>query len=200
MSDYQHDNLDKNLTGLHNAMVYDKDGEPSLRVSIQEMDASASLTIQGNVIVTDITGSVEITNDIGNPVPVSGTVDIGTMPELTLGNVSVTFPETQNITGTVSVDNFPTAFSVDNFPTSFEISNEIEIKNDVGNPVSTTVIGTVPTTSGLSIPAHDAINNTYTGTNLTKVEYFVGGLAGTKVATLDMTYDINNNVLTVVKS
>lgn len=40
-SNYQHPNLDPNLTGPHNAMRYDKDGEPSLRVSIENVEANA---------------------------------------------------------------------------------------------------------------------------------------------------------------
>lgn len=38
MSDYQHPNADRNLMGVQNALKYDADGEPSLRVSVQEID------------------------------------------------------------------------------------------------------------------------------------------------------------------
>jgi hypothetical protein len=68
----------------------------------------------------------------------------------------------------------------------------LEIKNDAGNPI--------PTVDGLSIPAHDYIVQTYTGVNLTNVVYKNGGAGGTIVATLDMTYDGNDNLLTVTKS
>jgi hypothetical protein len=53
----------------------------------------------------------------------------------------------------------------------------VEIKNDAGNPI--------PTIQGLEIPAHDNIQLTYTGENLTGVAYRVGG---TTVATLTLAY------------
>lgn len=53
---------------------------------------------------------------------------------------------------------------------------------------------------GLEIPTHDYIVNTYTGSNLTKVEFKRGGASGKIVATLDMTYDGSNNLLTVTRS
>ena len=56
------------------------------------------------------------------------------------------------------------------------------------------------TTSGLGIPAHDHIANTYTGSNLTQTVFRAGGASGTVVATLTMTYDGNGNLLTVARS
>jgi hypothetical protein len=53
---------------------------------------------------------------------------------------------------------------------------------------------------GLEIPTHDYIANTYTGSNLTKVEFKRGGSGGKLVATLDMTYDGSGNLLTVTRS
>jgi hypothetical protein len=53
---------------------------------------------------------------------------------------------------------------------------------------------------GLEIPTHDFIENTYTGSNLTKVEFKRGGSGGKVVATLDMTYDGSGNLLTVARS
>ena len=53
---------------------------------------------------------------------------------------------------------------------------------------------------GLEIPTHDFIQNTYTGSNLTKAEFKRGGSSGKVVATLDMTYDGSNNLLTVARS
>ena len=53
---------------------------------------------------------------------------------------------------------------------------------------------------GMEIPLHDYIENTYTGSNLTKVEFKRGGASGKVVATLNMTYDGSSNLLTVTKS
>lgn len=54
--------------------------------------------------------------------------------------------------------------------------------------------------SGIGIPPYDYVANTYTGSNLTTVTYKTGGASGATVATLTMTYDGNNNLLTVTKS
>jgi hypothetical protein len=68
----------------------------------------------------------------------------------------------------------------------------VEIKNDSGNPI--------PTVEGLSIPEHDYIALSYTGSNLTGVVYKDGGASGTTVATLTLAYDGNDNLTSVTKS
>jgi hypothetical protein len=60
------------------------------------------------------------------------------------------------------------------------VSNEVEVKNDSGNPI--------PVVTGLEIPEHDFIDLTYTGDNLTGVVYKTGGSGGTTVATLTLAY------------
>jgi len=72
------------------------------------------------------------------------------------------------------------------------VSNEVEVKNDSGNPI--------PTLTGLEIPAHDYIDLSYTGSNLTSVVYKDGGSGGTTVATLTLAYDGNDNLTSVTKS
>jgi hypothetical protein len=49
---------------------------------------------------------------------------------------------------------------------------------------------------GFNIPIHDYLVCEYTGANLTKVTYKLGGASGDVVAVVDMTYDGNNNLLT----
>ena len=45
---YHHDNKDKTLTNIHNTIKYDADGEPVLRVSIENIEANAgNLSISG---------------------------------------------------------------------------------------------------------------------------------------------------------
>jgi hypothetical protein len=56
------------------------------------------------------------------------------------------------------------------------------------------------TETGLSIPKHDYIANTYTGSNLTTAVFKRGGASGTTVATLTLTYDGSGNVLTVTRT
>ena len=68
----------------------------------------------------------------------------------------------------------------------------VEIKNDSGTPI--------PTIDGLSIPAHDHLALSYTGSNLTGVVYKTGGSGGTTVATLALAYDGSSNLTSVTKS
>jgi hypothetical protein len=75
---------------------------------------------------------------------------------------------------------------------------EVEISNDVGNPVP--VSGTVNVLTGLEIPDHDYIALSYTGSNLTGVVYKTGGASGTTVATLTLAYDGSGNLTSVTKS
>ena len=58
----------------------------------------------------------------------------------------------------------------------------------------------IPSDGGLGIPAHDYISNTYTNGNLTGVVYKTGGAAGTTVATLALTYDVDGNLETVTRT
>ena len=53
---------------------------------------------------------------------------------------------------------------------------------------------------GLEIPTHDYIANTYTGSNLTQTVFRRGGASGKIVATLTLTYDGSDNLLTVTRS
>lgn len=53
--------------------------------------------------------------------------------------------------------------------------------------------------SGLSIPKHDYVALEYTGSNLTKVTYKSGGIVGQVVCVLNLAYDLNNNLIAVVK-
>lgn len=69
-----------------------------------------------------------------------------------------------------------------------------------GRYVTTSDTDPLPTASGLGIPTHDFIANTYTDGNLTQVVFRVGGASGTVVATLDFTYDGSGNLLTVMRS
>lgn len=62
--------------------------------------ATQPVSIAGTVAVASVGGSVEITNDVGNPIPVSGTVGVS-------GSVAVTgtfWQATQPVSGTVSAN------------------------------------------------------------------------------------------------
>lgn len=54
-------------------------------------------------------------------------------------------------------------------------------------------------TSGLSIPDHDYVELSYTGSNLTGVVYKTGGSSGATVGTLTLAYS-GSNLTSVTKS
>jgi len=58
----------------------------------------------------------------------------------------------------------------------------------------------VVTMAGLNVPLHDYIDCSYTGSNLTGVVYKSGGASGETVATLTLTYDGSDNLLTITKT
>jgi hypothetical protein len=71
-------------------------------------------------------------------------------------------------------------------------------------PSTTTVVPKGTTShqqvvSGLSIPKHDYVSLSYTGSNLTQVVYKSGGILGQVVCTVNLTYDVANNLIAVVK-
>ncbi len=57
-------------------------------------------------------------------------------------------------------------------------------------------------TGGLTPAAYDSVTDAVydANNNMTSCKYRTGGLTGTIVATLTMTYDANNNMLTAVRS
>ena len=66
--------------------------------------------------------------------------------------------------------------------------------------VSTVSGDPLVTVAGLSIPEHDYIGLTYSGSDLTGVTYKTGGSGGTTVATLTLAYDGSSNLTSVTKS
>lgn len=154
---------------------------PAANVAVTNWPASQN--INGAVTVN---GEVEVKNDAGNPLAVSGTISVGNFPatQPVSGSVSVSnFPSTQAVTGTffqatqpvsgsVSVSNFPATqtvsgtVNVGNFPASVEVSN------DVGNPVP--VSGTV--TVG-NFPATQTVNGSVSVSNLPATQPVSGSVS-----------------------
>jgi hypothetical protein len=129
---------------------------PAANVAVTNWPASQN--INGAVTVN---GEVEVKNDTGNPLAVSGTVSVGNFPatQPVSGSVSVSnFPATQTVdgsvtvSGTVDVGNFPATQTVDgsvsvsNFPTTQPVSGSVSVSGsvDVNNfPATQTVDGSV---------------------------------------------------------
>lgn len=61
--------------------------------------------------------------------------------------------------------------------------------------------GTIPiiTMSDFNTPLHDYVACTYTGSNLTRLDYKTGGASGSVVATITLSYDGSNRVTSISK-
>ena len=77
-TDYEHPQ-ESNLLNVHKALEYNTKGEPVLRTSI----GTSTINISGPVTIP---GSIEISNDEGNPIPITGTISISTLPEVEIKN------------------------------------------------------------------------------------------------------------------
>lgn len=143
-------------------------------------DGGLKVHLQNAIVDIGTMPEVEIKNDAGSPVPVSGTV-------------SVTEP--------VSVDDNEGSLTVDN-PTisvvgggSEAAAQRVTIANDSTGVVSVddnggsiTVDGTVVAQSVLVPANYDYIDLVYTGNLLTSVVYKTGGAGGATVRTLTLAY------------
>ena len=68
------------------------------------------------------------------------------------------------------------------------------------HPQASNADGVSLVTNGLVPPGYDYIALSYTGTNLTGVEYKEGGVSGSIVANLVLVYDGSNNIISVTKT
>ena len=93
-------------------------------------NTSNPLPVSGTVSIGTMP-EVEIKNDTGNPVPVSGTVNIGTIPEIEIKNDS---GNPISISGSVTANQGTSPWVVSGTVSIGSIP-EVEIKNDTGNPV-----------------------------------------------------------------
>lgn len=82
----------------------------------------------------------------------------------------------------------PVAFASGVTISGVTLGAEVEITNDSGSPL--------PVVQGLQVPAHDSIDLSYTGDNLTGVVYKEGG---STVASLTLTYS-GSTLVSIVKS
>jgi uncharacterized membrane protein len=136
-------------------MEYDAEGKPVLRVRVD----GGQVTISGDVVVDEVGltastlaaletttvlqgtdpwvigdggGSISI-DDGGNVITVDGTVSINQPVAVTDNGGSLT------VDGNVSVDNFPATQTVDG-TVNIGTLPEVEVKNDVGNPLNINIL------------------------------------------------------------
>ena len=184
----------------------------------------ATVNIDGDVTVSS---EVEVKNDVGNPVPASvaslplptgasteakqdtliaavdgvegllTTIDADTgsidskLPALSSGAIPVTGPLTDTQLRASSV---PVAPNISRGSGVMD-ANTTRVTLATDGPT----VAALSSIAGLTIPAHDYIALTYTGTNLTGVQYRTGGATGTIVGTLTLAYS-GSNLTSVTKS
>jgi hypothetical protein len=120
---YEHDSKDYRLNDLHQAMEYNADGKPVIRVDIgSDININGDVNIPGTVTVNSTPEDPVHTHvtEIGTSgildvpyMPIGGTVTVNQPVAVTDNNGSLT------VDGTVNIGTMP----------------EVEIKNDAGNPV-----------------------------------------------------------------
>jgi hypothetical protein len=139
---------------------------PATNVAVTNFPVSQN--INGAVTVN---GEVEVKNDTGNPLAVSGTVSVGNFPatqavtgtffqatQPVSGSVSVSnFPATQPVSGSVTVSNFPASQAVTGtfFQAIQPVSGSVSVSNF---PATQTVSGSV---SVSNFPATQAVTGTF---------------------------------------
>ena len=135
--------------------------------SLASIDAKTPALVDGKVPVdiSSISGTVEITNDVGSPIPVSAS-------SLPLPSGASTEAKQDNqITKLTSIDNKTPALVSGKVPVdvgtpSVTVSNgSIEISNDEGNPIPVSA-SSLPLPSG----AATAANQTTTNTSLSSID------------------------------
>lgn len=174
---------------------YINDGaDASLRKAVSLLNKieskTGATTITGPVTVSN---EVEVTNNSGNPIPVSGTVTANTglsqpltdtQLRATAVPVSGTFWQaTQPVSGTFWQATQPVS------GTFWQATQPVSIASAISQKVQ-----------GWDIPIHDYRGLGYTSGNLTSVTYKTGGSSGTTVATLTLGYDGSGNLTSVTKT
>ena len=179
---------------------------------------SATVNINGDVTVSS---EVEVKNDTGNPVPASVAslpLPTGAASEAKQDTLITAVDGVEGLLTTIdadtgAIDGKLPALSGGKIPvvgplTDAELRATALAVSDGGGSI--TVDGpltdaqlraaAVKTLAGLEVPAHDYIDLSYTGANLTGVVYKDGGSGGSTVATLTLAYDGSNNLISVTKS
>jgi hypothetical protein len=163
--------------------------------------AAVPIPVDIGSAVVNIGTSVEISNNEGNPLPVSGSVSItgtvaisaaslplpaGAATEAkqpapgTAGAPSVDVLTVQGVSGGTAL---PVAPNVTRGGGASDANTQrVTLATDGPGVASLSSI------AGLSIPAHDFIALSYTGADLTGVAYRTGGAGGTTVGTLTLAY------------
>lgn len=139
-----------------------------------DIGGSGSITITSGTVT--VSNEVEVTNDDGSPIPISGSVEVSN------------FPATQPVSGPLT-DTQLRATAVPVSGTFWQATQPVSIASAISQKVQ-----------GWDIPIHDYRALGYTSGNLTSVTYKTGGASGTTVATLTLGYDGSGNLTSLTKT
>jgi len=158
----------------------------------------------GSGVTFELGASVEVNNDVGNPLPVSS-VDLGARADTEATSDAGTFSLIALLKRalgrfTAINDKLPALIS-GNVPVAPNItrgggaidSNTQRVTLATDGPG----VAALNSIAGLAIPAHDNLALTYTSGNLTSVAYRTGA---TTVATLTLAYNGSNQLTSVSRS
>ncbi len=147
-----------------------------------------------------VTGSIEVANDVGNPLPVSGSVSITGTPAVAVSGSVEIANDAGNplpISGNVGITGTP----------SVTVSGAVEVNNDSGNPLPVAVTGTpavtlsgTPTVSvtGSVEVANDAGNALPVSLTGTPAVSISGTPSVTVTGNVEVTNDVGNALPVVV--
>jgi hypothetical protein len=153
-------------------------------VAIRQTSTDNDVNVTGTVSVSNFPASVEISNDVGNPIPVSGsltttpsgTQDVNILSSIALpvtdngGSLTVDgtfFQATQPISGTVAVSNFPATqpvsgtVAVSNFPATQPISGSVSVSNFPASVEISNDVGNAVPVSGTFFQATQPVSGTF---------------------------------------
>jgi hypothetical protein len=143
--------------------------------------------------------------------------DFGTITNVTRNSVLYD-PAEGDAGATIEIDEGDTVLTLEQSTTYCDSGDKLQIVvlggsapeggateltlQSIDNKIPELSDGTVPVSviAGLDIPTHDYISLSYTDQNLTGVIYKQGGSGGLTVASLALTYDVDNNLTSVSKT
>lgn len=170
--------------------------------------ALAAASVPVVLTAEQITTLTPPTSVVVSNLPATQPVSLAALPALATGSNIIgsigntVFGATQSGNWDVSVNNFPTTVEVSNDGGNpLAISGTVTADIGLDQPLTDTQLraSPVPIVEGLSIPTYNHMSLSYSGNNLSQVIYKVGGVNGTTVATLNLSYDSNNNITSITK-
>lgn len=163
--------------------------------------ATVSLTLGTETISVTSNSSGEAVLNVAN----AGSWSVGDSVSLTAyklyeGTVTSTLvltsePQTTSLTLAQTSDLYYEESPSDNYNLNFALLTDFQ-----GNKITKDNPLPVMDFSNLIPQSYDYISLSYTGSNITGIIYKSGGASGTTLATLTLTYDGSDNILTVTRS